>query len=166
MSSWGGLLPWKSSMFFHAGFEVFVLLLDFFKALVQLYIFLCLLIKQREFKKASLSSFACLVSILRLTSLSISMSFFSCWCSCWILISSTTLRLSSSCSRYRVWGSFCGWREGNCLGFVTIVNPWIQTTHRGRHASQNIHCFGPTSWWQKRVNETENYLLLSSTFYA
>lgn len=40
------------------------------------------------------------------TSLSISMSFFSFWCSCLVLISSTTLRLSSSCSRYSVWESF------------------------------------------------------------
>lgn len=58
-------------------------------------------------------------SAAHLTSFSSSINFFSCWWSCWFLISRTTLRLSNSCSRYSVWESLCGEkpRESGDQGF-------------------------------------------------
>lgn len=133
-SSFDEPVPWQCSMPFHASFEILILLLDLLKVLIQLHIFLRLGIKKKNQENDWLiqvfyiyvSSTACLYaqesfsSASVLTSLSISIIFFSCWWSCLFLISSTTLRLSSSCSRYRVWESFCGdkWVVPRCSASV------------------------------------------------
>lgn len=78
----------------------------------------------------SFCSIACFVaqqicsSATVLTSLSSSISFFSCWWSCLFLISRTTLRLCSSCSRYRVCVSFCKdeCKDGQGLGKSSIMS--------------------------------------------
>lgn len=154
VSSYGELLPWQCSVSIHPGFEVLILLLDLLKALIQLHIFLFLERKKKINRMVEwFSSAACLdaqqSSAPGLTSLSISISFFSCWWSCLFLISSTTLRLSSSCSRYRVWESFCRDKEvvSRCSGTVrAFTNEYSQTCkchvainpephNRGRHTS-------------------------------
>lgn len=132
--------PWQCSMSIHAGFEVLILLLDLLQALIQLHIFVFL--ERKKIEDLSIYYFFCSIACLDaqqlfssatvLTSLSSSISFFSCWWSCLFLISRTTLRLSSSCSRYRVCESFCRdeCQDGQGLGKSSIMTTasFIQIT--------------------------------------
>lgn len=102
--------PRQCSMPVHAGFEVLVLLLDLRKALIQLHIFVSLEGEQTKRNEDNWGS-SCFPTAPHLTSFSSSINFFSCWWSCWFLISTTTLRLSNSCSRYKVWESLCQSQE-------------------------------------------------------
>lgn len=107
---YGGFIPRQSSVSFHSSLQVFVLLLGLLQALIQLHVFLRLSQTNHDAVKQKKTKNKFKLQIFRddiLTSFSNSISFFSCWWSCSVFMSKTTLRLSSSCSKYRMCESFC-----------------------------------------------------------
>lgn len=95
-----------------------------------------------------------------LTSLSSSIIFFSCWWSCLFFISSTTLRLSSSCSRYRVWESFCRDKCQNVEGsfktsITSTASPYYTScSHKSKTTKQKGPCATYIVFWAHTASHT------------